>query len=80
MKWLRCRAESGRNSGSLRTSKFVGGGAGRPDGAEADWFVKPIVFAGFDNDRTIAREEISGRFSTRPSAQILPHSPCLSHS
>jgi aldehyde dehydrogenase (NAD+) len=38
----------------------VVGGAGRPDGLDMGYYVKPTVFAGVSNDMTIAREEIFG--------------------
>ena len=38
----------------------VVGGAGRPDGLDAGYYVKPTVFANVTNDMTIAREEIFG--------------------
>ena len=38
----------------------VAGGAGRPDGLDAGYYVKPTVFANVTNDMTIAREEIFG--------------------
>lgn len=44
------RAEGGRIT--------VGGG--RPAGMDRGWYVEPTVFAGVDNDATIAREEIFG--------------------
>jgi aldehyde dehydrogenase (NAD+) len=41
-------------------AKPVAGGAGRPDGIDRGYFVKPTIFAGVDNEMTIAREEIFG--------------------
>jgi aldehyde dehydrogenase (NAD+) len=41
-------------------AKLVVGGAGRPDGFEKGYFVKPTVFTEVRNDMTIAREEIFG--------------------
>jgi len=38
----------------------VVGGAGRPDGLNTGYYVKPTVFADVKNDMTIAREEIFG--------------------
>jgi aldehyde dehydrogenase (NAD+) len=38
----------------------VVGGAGRPDGLDTGYYVKPTVFADVKNDMTIAREEIFG--------------------
>ncbi|MCG8315343.1 MAG: aldehyde dehydrogenase family protein, partial [Pseudomonadales bacterium] len=39
---------------------LVAGGAGRPDGLETGYYVKPTVFGNVTNDMTIAREEIFG--------------------
>ena len=39
---------------------LVAGGAGRPDGLDKGYYVKPTVFANVTNDMTIAREEIFG--------------------
>jgi aldehyde dehydrogenase (NAD+) len=39
---------------------LVTGGAGRPDGIEKGYFVKPTVFANVTNEMTIAKEEIFG--------------------
>ncbi|CAD6518049.1 Putative aldehyde dehydrogenase [Paraburkholderia hiiakae] len=39
---------------------LIAGGAGRPEGIESGWFVRPTVFSGVTNDMTIAREEIFG--------------------
>ncbi|HVJ00113.1 MAG TPA: aldehyde dehydrogenase family protein [Sphingomonas sp.] len=44
------------------------GGAGRPDGVEAGYFVKPTLFSNVRNDMTIAREEIFG-----PVVTIIPY-------
>ncbi|GJG98592.1 aldehyde dehydrogenase family protein [Cupriavidus pauculus] len=41
-------------------ARVIAGGAGRPEGIEAGWFVRPTVFADVTNDMTIAREEIFG--------------------
>jgi aldehyde dehydrogenase (NAD+) len=38
----------------------IAGGAGRPDGLDKGYYVRPTVFAGVTNDMTIAREEIFG--------------------
>ncbi|MDV2477103.1 aldehyde dehydrogenase [Rhodococcus zopfii] len=35
-------------------------GGGRPGGSDKGWFVEPTVFAGVDNNHTIAQEEIFG--------------------
>jgi aldehyde dehydrogenase (NAD+) len=47
---------------------LVAGGAGRPDGLETGYYVKPTVFANVSNDMTIAREEIFG-----PVLSIIPY-------
>jgi aldehyde dehydrogenase (NAD+) len=39
---------------------LVLGGAGKPDGLERGYYVKPTIFANVTNDMTIAREEIFG--------------------
>ena len=39
---------------------LVAGGAGRPEGLDKGYYVKPTVFANVTNDMTIAREEIFG--------------------
>lgn len=41
-------------------ARLVAGGAGRPDGLNKGFFVRPTVFADVTNDMTIAREEIFG--------------------
>ena len=41
-------------------AQLVTGGVGRPDGLEAGYFCKPTIFAGVNNQMTIAREEIFG--------------------
>ena len=41
-------------------ARLVAGGTGRPDGANAGYFVKPTVFADVHNNMKIAREEIFG--------------------
>ena len=48
-------------------AELVAGGLGKPDGLEDGYFVKPTVFAGVNNEMTIAREEIFG-----PVLSILP--------
>jgi aldehyde dehydrogenase (NAD+) len=47
---------------------LVSGGAGRPEGLEKGYFVKPTIFADVSNDMIIAREEIFG-----PVLCILPY-------
>jgi aldehyde dehydrogenase (NAD+) len=44
------------------------GGAGRPDGIDTGFYVKPTIFANVSNDMTIAREEVFG-----PVLAILPY-------
>jgi aldehyde dehydrogenase (NAD+) len=39
---------------------LVTGGAGRPDGLDKGFYVKPTVFANVTNDMTVAKEEIFG--------------------
>src|SRR5271156_6816670 len=39
---------------------LVTGGAGRPEGLDKGFYVKPTVFANVTNDMTVAREEIFG--------------------
>lgn len=41
-------------------AKAVTGGVGRPNGIDKGYFVKPTIFAGVNNEMTIAREEIFG--------------------
>jgi aldehyde dehydrogenase (NAD+) len=41
-------------------AELVTGGVGRPEGLEAGYFCKPTIFAGVNNQMTIAREEIFG--------------------
>jgi aldehyde dehydrogenase (NAD+) len=41
-------------------ARVVTGGAGKPEGLETGYYVKPTVFAGVTNDMAIAREEIFG--------------------
>ncbi len=49
-------------------AELVAGGVGRPEGVNKGYYVRPTVFAGVDNDMTIAREEIFG-----PVLSILPY-------
>ncbi|CAJ1503734.1 aldehyde dehydrogenase family protein [[Mycobacterium] kokjensenii] len=46
--------------GIAEGATVAAGGAGRPDGLDAGYFVRPTVFANVTNDMTIAREEIFG--------------------
>ncbi|RKF17223.1 aldehyde dehydrogenase family protein [Roseovarius spongiae] len=48
-------------------ARLVTGGAGRPDGMNRGFYVKPTVFADVSNDMTIAQEEIFG-----PVLSIIP--------
>jgi acyl-CoA reductase-like NAD-dependent aldehyde dehydrogenase len=48
--------DAGINEGG----KVIVGGQGMPEGLDRGWFVRPTLFAGVDNDATIAREEIFG--------------------
>ena len=41
-------------------AEVVAGGLGRPDGLNKGFYVRPTIFAGVNNDMTIAREEIFG--------------------
>ncbi|MFC0205519.1 aldehyde dehydrogenase family protein [Novosphingobium soli] len=45
--------------GLAEGAELVAGGAGRPEGLDKGWYVKPTVFVG-TNDMVIAREEIFG--------------------
>ena len=41
-------------------ARVVLGGAGRPDGLNRGYYVRPTIFADVSNDQTIAREEVFG--------------------
>ena len=41
-------------------ARVVLGGAGRPEGFNRGYFVRPTIFADVSNDQTIAREEVFG--------------------
>jgi len=41
-------------------ARLIAGGAGRPEGLNRGYYVRPTVFADVDNDMVIAREEIFG--------------------
>ena len=41
-------------------AKLVAGGAGKPEGFEKGYFVKPTVFVDVKNDMEVARTEIFG--------------------
>ncbi|MGK8209478.1 aldehyde dehydrogenase family protein [Burkholderia cenocepacia] len=47
---------------------LLAGGEGRPEGAQAGWFVKPTLFSRADNRMRIAQEEIFG-----PVLTIIPY-------
>jgi aldehyde dehydrogenase (NAD+) len=49
-------------------AELIAGGAGRPEGLEKGYYVRPTVFANVSNEMTIAREEIFG-----PVLAILPY-------
>ena len=49
-------------------ARLITGGAGRPEGLEKGYFVRPTVFSNVRNDMEIAREEIFG-----PVVAILPY-------
>jgi aldehyde dehydrogenase (NAD+) len=46
--------------GIAEGATLVTGGAGRPEGLDKGYYVKPTVFANVKNDMTIAKEEIFG--------------------
>jgi aldehyde dehydrogenase (NAD+) len=62
------RVEGYIQKGIAEGARLVVGGAGRPEGLEKGYFVKPTIFSGVRNDMTIAREEIFG-----PVLCILPY-------
>jgi aldehyde dehydrogenase (NAD+) len=41
-------------------AELIAGGPGKPEGLETGYFVKPTIFAGVNNQMTIAQEEIFG--------------------
>ena len=47
-------------AGIKEGARLVAGGAGRPEGLEQGYFVKPTIFGDVNNQMTIAREEIFG--------------------
>lgn len=49
-------------------AEVVVGGAGKPDGFDTGYYVKPTVFTNVSNDMTIAQEEIFG-----PVLSIIPY-------
>ncbi len=54
-------------AGIAEGARLVVGGAGKPDGFETGYFVKPTIFADVDNTMRIAREEVFG-----PVLAIIP--------
>lgn len=54
--------------GEQEGAQLLAGGAGRPDGLQAGWFVKPTLFTRATNQMRIAREEIFG-----PVLTIIPY-------
>lgn len=46
--------------GIAEGATVVAGGPGRPEGLDTGYYVRPTVFAGVNNEMTIAREEIFG--------------------
>jgi aldehyde dehydrogenase (NAD+) len=54
--------------GIAEGAELVTGGAGRPDGFDKGYYVKPTVFSNVTNNMAIAREEIFG-----PVLSILPY-------
>lgn len=47
-------------AGLAEGARLLTGGAGKPDGFETGWYVKPTIFADVRNDMRVAREEIFG--------------------
>jgi aldehyde dehydrogenase (NAD+) len=62
------RVEGYIEKGIEEGAKLVTGGAGRPEGLDKGYFVKPTIFSNVNNQMTIAREEIFG-----PVLCILPY-------
>ena len=54
------RVQSYLKLGQEEGATVLVGGAGRPEGLDHGWFVRPTVFAGVTNNMRIAREEIFG--------------------
>ncbi len=57
------------NKGIKEGAKLVAGGRDRPSHLNKGYFVRPTVFAGVNNEMTIAKEEIFG-----PVVSIIPFS------
>src|SRR4029434_11039241 len=55
-------------SGIKEGATLVTGGAGRPEGLNRGYYVRPTVFGDVRNDMTIAREEIFG-----PVLSVMPY-------
>src|SRR5215468_1053499 len=55
-------------AGMKEGATLVTGGAGRPEGLNRGYYVRPTVFGDVRNDMTIAREEIFG-----PVLSIIPY-------
>ncbi|MFT4262596.1 MAG: aldehyde dehydrogenase [Nocardioides sp.] len=66
MERQRDRVESFVKVGLAEGARLVTGG-GRPSGFDRGYYIEPTVFAGVDNDATIAREEIFG-----PVLSVIP--------
>ena len=62
------RVEGYIAKGIAEGAKVVIGGAGRPDGLQKGYYVKPTIFSNVNNNMLIAREEIFG-----PVLAILPY-------
>src|ERR1700688_4800347 len=62
------RVEGYIEKGIAEGAHLITGGAGRPDGLDKGYYVKPTIVSNVRNDMTIAREEIFG-----PVLCILPY-------
>jgi aldehyde dehydrogenase (NAD+) len=62
------RVEGYIEQGIAEGARLVCGGAGRPEGLDRGYYVKPTIFSGVNNQMTVAREEIFG-----PVLCILPY-------
>ena len=54
------RVQSLIEAGIAEGARVVVGGAGKPEGFETGYFVRPTIFADVNNDMRIAREEVFG--------------------
>ncbi|MGV2977522.1 aldehyde dehydrogenase family protein [Roseibium alexandrii] len=61
------RIQSHIEAGIKEGTKLLAGGAGKPEGLETGYYVRPTIFADVSNDMHVAREEIFG-----PVLAILP--------